>query len=143
MKKYLLLILILCLPIYIIVNSNTVTTLKSPDGKTELAISTTYAKTAKSRTKGLMHVKDLPEYSGMLFIWDEYKKHKIWMKNTLIPLDIIFAKDNNIIFIKENAQPHDLTVIDPPVPVNYVLEVNAGVVKNHDINKNWTLHTNH
>ena len=84
--------------------------------------------------KGLMFVKE-PLYSryGMLFDMG-YKVNSMWMKNTFIPLDVIFLDKNmNIIGFKENNQPHSLKSISINKPSKYVLEMNAGTVKNFNL----------
>ena len=84
--------------------------------------------------KGLMYVKK-PLYSiyGMLFDMGD-KINSIWMKNTFIPLDVIFLDENmNIIGYKENNQPHSLKSIMINKPSRYVLEMNAGSVNKFNL----------
>jgi len=90
------------------------------------------AKTIKERENGLMFRKELENNSGMLFIFDKQKNHSFWMKNTLIPLDLIGLDKNFIITdIVENFQPCDKDPCDTKIIKNslYVLEINAGVSK--------------
>ena len=86
--------------------------------------------------KGLMYVKEpLHTRYGMLFDMG-YKVNSLWMKNTFIPLDVIFLDKNmNIIGFKENNQPHSLKSIMINKPSKYVLEMNAGTVKNFNLKK--------
>ncbi len=89
------------------------------------------AATPFKRAWGLMFKKYLAHNEGMLFLFEEEKKHNFWMKNTFIPLDIFWIdKDRKIVFIKKKAQPckKDLCpVISPDREAIYVLELNAGV----------------
>ena len=90
----------------------------------------------KDAIKGLMYVKK-PLYSryGMLFDMGE-KYNSMWMKNTYIPLDVIFLDKNmNIIGYKENNQPHSLKSISINKPSKYVLEMNAGSVKKFNLKR--------
>ena len=87
--------------------------------------------------KGLMYVKEpLNRYYGMLFDMSPVKKnHSMWMKNTFIPLDIIFLDENmNIVGYKENNKPHSLKSIMINKPSRYVLEMNGGSVKLNKLN---------
>ena len=87
--------------------------------------------------KGLMYVKEpLNRYYGMLFDMSlDKKNHSMWMKNTFIPLDIIFLDENmNIIGYKENNEPHSLKSIMINKPSRYVLEMNGGSVKLNKFN---------
>ncbi|MCI5059520.1 MAG: DUF192 domain-containing protein, partial [Alphaproteobacteria bacterium] len=79
--------------------------------------------------KGLMHRTELPENAGMLFWFGgREQERRFWMKNTLIPLDMLFIKANGTIHhIHENAVPHDLTGISSKGPVAAVLEINGGL----------------
>tara|TARA_B100001179_G_scaffold224808_1_gene203955 strand:- start:398 stop:868 length:471 start_codon:yes stop_codon:yes gene_type:complete len=86
------------------------------------------ADTEIEREKGLMHRKEMGVENGMLFIFpDEYVERNFWMKNTYIPLDMIFLNDRGVItHIHRNALPLDETVISSNGPAAGVLEVNAG-----------------
>ncbi|MDO8740803.1 MAG: DUF192 domain-containing protein [Candidatus Woesearchaeota archaeon] len=91
------------------------------------------AKNNIERTKGLMFQKSLEQNQGMLFLFDKEAKYPFWMKNTFIPLDIIWIdKNNKIVFISENNQPckwYYCPSVNPGVDAKYILEVNSGIVK--------------
>ncbi|MCT4609088.1 MAG: DUF192 domain-containing protein [Pelagimonas sp.] len=88
------------------------------------------ADTEKERAQGLMFVKSLPRFSGMLFVYDSARPVSFWMKNTYIPLDMIFADETGtVVHIHKGAVPHDLTPIPSGAPAQYVLEVNAGIAQ--------------
>lgn len=79
---------------------------------------------------GLMHLDYLPSEYGMLFPFPKSQVIAMWMKNTLIPLDMIFINDNNtIVAIKTNAKPKSLDIISSEEEARKVLEINAGLVK--------------
>ena len=82
-------------------------------------------------SKGLMFRKGLPKNQGMLFIFDKEEDVSFWMKNTLIPLDIIWInQEKKVVFIKENAQPcfsDTCPSISPGKRAKYVLELNSGI----------------
>ena len=79
---------------------------------------------------GLMYRTSMEEKQGMLFVFDDMQMHSFYMKNTKIPLDIIYIDDNyKIASFQENAKPMDETGLTSKVPVQYVLELNAGLVK--------------
>ena len=86
------------------------------------------AVTQQERAQGLMFVRDLPEMTGMLFVYDRDAILSIWMKNTFIPLDIVFvAADGTPINTHRNAQPQTLNSRRAEQPARYVLELNAGM----------------
>lgn len=86
------------------------------------------AKTDKEQAFGLMFVRSMPEDAGMIFPYDYPKEVVFWMKDTLIPLDIIFVgRNGNISRIVANAKPHDKTPIYSEEPVIAVLEINGGL----------------
>jgi len=89
------------------------------------------AKTNAEKEKGLMFRTQLDKNRGMLFIFDKENFYPFWMKNTLIPLDIIWIDGNyKIVFISQNAQPCKSLIcpsIIPPSRAKYVLEINAGI----------------
>jgi hypothetical protein len=83
-----------------------------------------------SRAKGLMMRTFLPQGQGMLFVWPEEGPRTMWMKDTFIPLDIIFIDaQGNIVGIVTDAVPHDLSPLGTDRPARYVLEVPAGDAK--------------
>lgn len=95
------------------------------------------AKTNAEKERGLMFRSDLKENKGMLFIFDEESIYPFYMKNTLIPLDIIWInKDKKVVFISKNAQPceqNPCPITTPTAGASYVLEVNAGKVEELEI----------
>lgn len=89
---------------------------------------------------GLMNRPHLPEDQGMVFSYDTPQPVAMWMKNTLIPLDMIFCDEQgNILEIHENAIPHSLQNIGPIENTSHVLEINGGLIKKHGITKECTL----
>jgi uncharacterized membrane protein (UPF0127 family) len=104
-------------------------TLNTQKGKTVIEVE--IADTMEDRTKGLMYRKSIPENFGMFFIFDEEAEHDFWMKNTLIPLDMIFFDRNyKVVKIVHNAQPckkDPCMVYSTDKVSKYVLEVNAGL----------------
>ncbi len=96
------------------------------DGET-LTYSVEVAITPEQITRGLMFRRELPKNHGMLFLFEEVAPRNFWMKNTLIPLDIIFIKPTgDILHIHPMAKPHDLSQISSLGPVKAVLEINGG-----------------
>ncbi|MFD0977812.1 DUF192 domain-containing protein [Salinimicrobium gaetbulicola] len=80
------------------------------------------------RETGLMYRQSLQENRGMLFIFDTEAQRGFYMKNTNIPLDLIFLdSDLKVVSIGKDAKPHSLETIPSNEPAQYVLEVNAGL----------------
>jgi hypothetical protein len=93
------------------------------------------------RSKGLMYRKEMPLNHGMLFIWDKDTRGGFWMKNTYIPLDIIFIDKNyQIIHIAKNTKPLSEKLISPMKSYRYVLEINAGLSEKYKIKPGDQLH---
>ncbi len=93
------------------------------------------AETALERSRGLMYREQLKQNEGMLFIYPEKQIIKMWMKNTFIPLDMIFIDENGkIIKIIKMTSPKDLTPIGPEVKLKSVLEINGGLSSYLNIN---------
>jgi uncharacterized membrane protein (UPF0127 family) len=83
--------------------------------------------TPESRAKGLMYVQELADDAGMLFDFEQERMVSFWMRNTFIPLDMIFiGSDGEIKNIHVNARPHDETSIPSAAPVQFVLEIPGG-----------------
>lgn len=88
------------------------------------------AVTDRQRSQGLMFVRKLPANTGMLFVYDPADFISMWMKNTYIPLDMIFARnDGTISSIARNTEPLSLRSVASIEPVTYVLELNAGITE--------------
>lgn len=87
--------------------------------------------------RGLMFVRNLPDFTGMLFIYDRPARLSMWMKNTYIPLDILFiSTTGDIANIVRDTVPLSLDSIAAIEPVNFVLELNAGVTEKLGIDDN-------
>jgi len=84
-------------------------------------------KTPENRAKGLMNRHHMAEDRGMLFDFEREEPVAMWMRNTYIPLDMLFIRaDGRIHRVHERAQPLDETTIPAGAPVRYVLELNGG-----------------
>ena len=97
------------------------------------------AKSFSEKEKGLMYRKDLGKDKGMLFIFDREAMYPFWMKNTFMPLDIIWInKAGKIVFIGENIQPCKTLLCPETYPdssATYVLELNAGISRQFGFEK--------
>ena len=92
------------------------------------------AKTIEERRTGLMYRKKLLNNEGMLFIFPREKIIQLWMKNTYIPLDVIFISENKVIVdIKKNMEKLSKTIVKSKVKSRYALEFNAGLINKLDI----------
>jgi uncharacterized protein len=91
--------------------------------------------------QGLMFRRALAAEAGMLFDYGSPQPIAMWMKNTLIPLDMIFiANDGKIVDFHERAVPMSLDTIETKVPARAVLEVNAGTVARLGVQVGDTVH---
>jgi uncharacterized membrane protein (UPF0127 family) len=100
--------------------------IQSKDGKTH-SFEVELALTSEQRAQGLMHRENMPADHGMLFDFGENRPVAMWMKNTPLPLDMLFIqRDGLISHIHERAVPFSEAIIDSRGPVSYVLEVNGG-----------------
>lgn len=92
------------------------------------------ADTPSERSRGLMFVEDMPRGSGMLFVYDRPQRASFWMKNTLIPLDMVFLNRTGVVTrVHHDAIPGDLTPIDGGEDVFAVLEINGGLARTYGI----------
>jgi len=83
-----------------------------------------------AREKGLMFRDHMASSAGMIFVYQAPTHARFWMKNTLIPLDMIFADEmGRVTVVHSDAVPQDLTPIDGGEGVMYVLEINGGLAK--------------
>ena len=88
--------------------------------------------TEEDKKLGLMFRQHLNMDEGMLFTF-KYGDNSVWMKNTYIPLDILFIKEDTIVDIRENTTPLSLTKIKSSKPYTIAIEVNAGYCKKNNI----------
>ena len=92
------------------------------------------AKTPTEKRQGLMYRSSLPIDQGMLFLFKKPKKLTMWMKNTNIPLDMLFiSSDGKVDQVTPNTTPHSLSYISSKSPVIAVLEINAGLSEKYGI----------
>ncbi len=88
------------------------------------------ADTPEKQEKGLMFRTSLPDMHGMLFVFETPRIAHFWMKNTLIPLDMLFADaSGKILYIHAMATPESREIISSGVPAKSVFEVNGGTAK--------------
>ncbi len=104
-----------------------------------LDITCEIASTPEERSEGLMHREELPMDRGMLFVYDLPINVSFWMKNTVIPLDIIFINEIGVIINVEEADiepdgpDNELTRYNSSAPVKWVVEINQGLSALHGI----------
>jgi uncharacterized membrane protein (UPF0127 family) len=85
------------------------------------------ADTPETREQGLMFVKSLRSGQAMIFVYTPPQRATMWMKNTLIPLDMLFVDDGGcVVKVHTGARPGDLTSIAADVPVALVVELAGG-----------------
>jgi len=86
---------------------------------------------------GLMYRDSMKNNQGMLFVFEDESERFFYMKNTKLPLDLIYINaDRNIVSFQKNAKPFDETSLPSNGPAQYVLEVNAGLVDTWNLSKN-------
>lgn len=94
------------------------------------AFSVETATTHEQLTQGLMFRPSMPADAGMLFDFGADKPVSMWMRNTLIPLDMLFiAADGRVVGIRERAVPGSSEIISSSEPVRGVLELNGGTAQ--------------
>ena len=96
----------------------------------ELTFTVELAITADQRQQGLMNRDEMAADRGMLFDFGETRRVYMWMKNTYLPLDMLFiAPDGRVALIKADTLPLSEEIIDSHDPVRFVLELNAGMAQ--------------
>lgn len=111
-----------------------------PDGARRVVVSTEIADTAATREYGLMYRKQLDEDAGMIFVFKAPQHLEFWMKNTVIPLDMIFADSSGrIVGIVRKAAPFSEGIDSVDGDSQYVLEVNGGFCDRHGVKAGDTL----
>jgi len=107
---------------------NTFVTVYSEDNRISCNFRVEIAVTTEEHERGLMHRVILPSDAAMLFIFKEDDVRFFWMKNTYIPLDMIFINSKlEVTGIYKSAKPLDETIVTSWSPAMYVLEINSGM----------------
>ena len=97
-------------------------------GDSKVSFSIEIADDDAERSQGLMFRETMPKSAGMLFVYETPRRAVFWMKNTFIPLDMIFAnEEGRVTRVHANAIPEDETMIDGGKDVKFVLEINGGL----------------
>jgi len=103
----------------------------SPTGRST-SVEVELARSPAEQERGLMFRERLAPGSGMLFLFPDTADHVFWMKNTLIPLDLIFIDEAlAVVAVVERAEPLSLAQKSGGVPSRYVLEVPGGFAADH------------
>jgi hypothetical protein len=104
------------------------------DGSVATSIFIEIAETPETQMKGLMERHALADTQGMLFVFESLKPRNFWMKDTPVPLDIIFVgSDGCVVHIAESTPPMSDQRVTSGEPVKYVVEVRAGFVARFNI----------
>lgn len=107
--------------------------IENSSGK-KIPVTVEVAETPAARAQGLMFRHQIPGNSGMLFVFSAPSQSPFWMKNTLIPLDMIFiGEDGRVVDVIEQTIPLSEGLLIPKQAYTLVLEVNAGFVKKQSI----------
>jgi uncharacterized membrane protein (UPF0127 family) len=92
----------------------------------ERSFSVEIADTSAEREAGLMFREEMADDHGMLFVFEEPRDVSFWMRNTPMPLDLIFVGQDGKIRAIKQGEPQSEAMISPGVPVRFVLELKAG-----------------
>jgi uncharacterized membrane protein (UPF0127 family) len=108
--------------------------LTAPDGSTRAVVKVEVVNTPSTREFGLMYRKHLDEDVGMIFVFPAPDHLSFWMKNTVIPLDMIFADARGkIVGVVQNAEPFSERPLSVEGDSLYVLEVNGGFTQRNQV----------
>ena len=108
----------------------------SPSGAESKPFSVEVVSTRAERSRGLMFRKEMSPDAGMLFVFERPAMHTFWMKNTFIPLDMVFlSEDRRVVGIIEDVPPLTETGRFVDADSSYVLEFLGGTMKNHGIKR--------
>ena len=100
------------------------------DSNESIEFSVLIAESNKDRRQGLMHIDFMEENQGMLFVFNPPRRVSMWMRNTPMPLDILFINRNGkIINIEENTTPYSTKALSSGGTIYWVLEINGGLAK--------------
>ena len=134
-KSYISVLIFLFFALITVLNAQETTNIIIKNNYKDVYFSVEIARKKIDRDKGLMFRKNLNLDKGMLFIFPNESKLSMWMKNTLVSLDIIFiSKNHKIVDIINNAKAMSKEILTSKVKAKYALEINAGLVKKLNIN---------
>jgi uncharacterized membrane protein (UPF0127 family) len=115
-----------------------VVTLRGAQGSTTVRVE--IARTPSELSRGLMWRNELDADAGMLFVFGDSAPRTFWMKNTPLPLDILFIDDRGtVINVGAATTPYSEAPVRSTAPARYVLEVNAGFAARHGIGPGATV----
>lgn len=121
-------------PVAPVLNYEGEVTFLNTDGETISSVEVAIADDPEERNQGLMNITDLPEESGMLFIFPDESPRSFWMANTPLSLDIIYVNaDSSIVRIHHSTTPYSDQQLLSGEPAKYVVETNGGYCVNNDI----------
>lgn len=133
-KIIIIAILLVCINLVIFIQNNRNIENFNNDIIKEIDIDTILLRTKEEKRKGLMYVKKMNFNKGALFEYDKEGIHCVWMKNTFIPLDLIYLDSNfKIVEMISNLKPHDLKTKCNVNQAKFFLEVNEGFIKDNDL----------
>lgn len=104
---------------------------ETADGAVEFEVE--IADTAQNRSRGLMFRAEMPDDRGMLFVFEEQRRVGFWMRNTPMPLDLLFIDSDGRIGAIEQGEPFSDAPISPAVASQFVLELKAGTARTRGI----------
>jgi uncharacterized membrane protein (UPF0127 family) len=134
-KSYISVLIFLFFALITVLNAQETTNIIIKNNYKDVYFNVEIARKKIDRDKGLMFRKNLNLDKGMLFIFPNESKLSMWMKNTLVSLDIIFiSKNHKIVDIINNAKAMSKEILTSKVKAKYALEINAGLVKKLNIN---------
>ncbi len=104
-----------------------------PEGR-EVHVTVELANTEEEHRRGLMFRRTLEAYHGMLFTFASERVHSFWMRDTFLPLDLIFiGADHEVVGVIADAEPLSERPLRVERPSRYIVEVNAGFAREHRI----------
>jgi hypothetical protein len=107
-----------------------------------ITLSVEIADEPQERSRGLMERKSLPENHGMLFLFPEEQELSFWMKNTLIPLDILFFDHRGVFVSSHSMEPcrgDPCPLYGSDAPASMALEVPQGSLDEHGVGSGWRI----
>ncbi len=117
-------------------NAESTVIIQKQDGSEPIKVDVELALDKEKQRMGLMYRKSLPDHGGMLFVMEKNEIQSFWMKNTYVPLDIIYVDlDKKIVSIAKNTVPLNETSLPSEGIAKYVLEVNAGFSDAYNLQK--------